>query len=882
MTDSRNKASVALLDASRAGDAKAVRAVLAAGADVSIEDADKFTPLELACEAGHAEVVRLLLSHGAPANRPNSSGWTPLMMASSEGSGSLEVVRALLEGGARVDGRYGYGAMSIAAANGHHEIAKLLLDRGADLMARSEDEPWFFAALFNGHVDVIRLALDRGVDVNVRAYDGGPTMLQFAEQSWASMSESSYTSLTANMGGQAAPPGRREAMRQFLLSRGARRDGSALTSMTGRDSLEAAVVEGRTDAVASFIRDGADPNQPDSRGGTLLHTAALFGWTEVVGVLVRAGAKVNAADAEGVTPLHHAASGGHAELVEALLRAGADPRLKDKKGETPVSRGMLPLVSTQGRDRQIMDLLLQHGGDPNVKDETTGFSPLHIAALTGDAQFARALLNAGAQPNTGNKLGGTPLHVAAQGGHPQIVQLLVDSGADLSAKASEGTTALELAAEKGHADVIKTLLASEADPNATPANRLAWSALHFAASNGHAETVRLLVEKGARVDAPDTHGVTALQLAVDDGNVSLVGQLLAAGANPRARAKDGTSPVEIARRKGIAEIEKLLLAGAASRAPGSLVPQSKPGPRDGAEGPLSRRSLLIGAAAAAGIGALALFAMRATQRHDNATPAVGQSSPNAVAQQANLQGHSSGAAPPSPAARWSRLENGTRRVPPELGQPFITAFPGGVARIEGMIERIAETMRTVTEQTILDDVTALESLPRPVSKKSAEARKLNEQGIEALKRNDTASASAAFQTAHQKNPADVEITDNRGYAYLQSGQLDDAAFYSILSILMSPRRATNWSTIGQVYALRGDGTAAVACFATSFCVSRSRDTTNQFYERLKNDNPHPEVRKAATEALDWVKREGVVANASAAAMQNTEREHRGSSGTSHR
>jgi ankyrin repeat protein len=563
MTDSLSGATVALLKAAREGDVKATRAALDAGADLLAEDDDKFTALELACEAGHVEVVRLLLSRGAPPNRPGScAGWTPLMTAACEHAGSVEVVRALLDGGARIDGQYGYGALSIAAANGHHEMARFLLDRGADLMARTDDEPWFFAALFDGYVDVIRLVLDRGVDVNVRAYDGGPTMLQLAEQGWASMSEPLAAGIAARVGGQTAPAGRRESMRQFLLSRGARRERA---SIVGPDSLHLAVVEGRADAVASFLQNGADPNAVGSDGGTLLHTAASFGWIDIIKLLAETGANVNASDSEGVTPLHLAARGGHTEAVRALLHAGADPRLKDKNGETPVGSGMLPLVSTQGQDHQIMDLLLQHGGDPNVTDETTGFTPLIFAALNGDAQFARTLLDAGAQPDPrDSKLGGTPLHLAAQEGHSAVVQLLIGAGADLTAKTSEGSTALELAADKGYVDVIRTLLASGADPNAQPANRLAWRALHCATSNGHLEAVRLLLQNGSQVDARDSHGATALQLAADDGNVDLVRVLLVAGANPILGTEDGMLPIDVARHHGNAEVEKTLLAASAA------------------------------------------------------------------------------------------------------------------------------------------------------------------------------------------------------------------------------------------------------------------------------------------------------------------------------
>lgn len=200
-----------------------------------------------------------------------------------------------------------------------------------------------------------------------------------------------------------------------------------------------------------------------------------------------------------------------------------------------------------------------------------------------------------------------------------------------------------------------------------------------------------------------------------------------------------------------------------------------------------------------------------------------------------------------------RLGTVAGRVPSALGPAFVSAFSDGLTRIDNMIDNAAANLGSTNPATIAQTVASLESLPRPQRMKSASARDFNKQGIDALKRNDTSSAVAAFEAAHDKNPCDIEITDNLGYAYLESNRLDAAAFQFALAILMSPRRVTSWNNIGQVYALRGDQPAATASFATALSVSTSPDATKRFYDKLQNENPHPEVRTAAARALEWLR-----------------------------
>ncbi len=70
-----------------------VKLLLDQGADISVADADGWTPLNAAASSGHLEVVKLLLDQGADISVATSAGSTPLDSAAY--SGHLEVGEAV-------------------------------------------------------------------------------------------------------------------------------------------------------------------------------------------------------------------------------------------------------------------------------------------------------------------------------------------------------------------------------------------------------------------------------------------------------------------------------------------------------------------------------------------------------------------------------------------------------------------------------------------------------------------------------------------------------------------------------------------------------------------------------------------------------------------
>lgn len=69
-----------------------------------------------------------------------------------------------------------------------------------------------------------------------------------------------------------------------------------------------------------------------------------------------------------------------------------------------------------------------------------GNTPLHVAALRGEAVAVRLLLEAGADPNAVGERGCTPLHHALEKAHRNVARMLVAAGSSLDAKNRDAIT----------------------------------------------------------------------------------------------------------------------------------------------------------------------------------------------------------------------------------------------------------------------------------------------------------------------------------------------------------------------------------------------------------------------------------------------------------
>ena len=160
-------------------------------------------------------------------------------------------------------------------------------------------------------------------------------------------------------------------------------------------------------------------------------------------------------------------------------------------------------------------------------------APVAEAAMRGDTDGVRALIEGGADVNAALGDGMTALHWAAERGDADLADLLLAAGAEAEPTTRLGAyRPLHLAARGGHASVLRALLEAGADAGAGTATG-GVTPLHMAAASGSAASVALLVAHGADVDRRETAwGQTALMFAAAEGRAEAIGALLDASADP--------------------------------------------------------------------------------------------------------------------------------------------------------------------------------------------------------------------------------------------------------------------------------------------------------------------------------------------------------------
>ena len=274
---------------------------------------------------------------------------------------------------------------------------------------------------------------------------------------------------------------------------------------------------------------------------------------------------------------------GDLQAVRKEIRSGADLEAIDE------STGVTPLaLAAECGHGHIVRVLLRAGVDPDWGGATT---PLEAAALEGHREVMRTLIQARADVNRPVADGFTPLITAASNGDLESVRLLLDAGALPEAIDDEGDNALALARKKGHDEIVaeiearleqnghrssqRSLFAAlenrdlphvqewiSRGPDLAATNGRGLTPLARAAELGHLGLVRPLLKIGADVDHGGTR--TPLFCAAAHRHEPVVRELLGAGAQvDGANPADGKTPLMAAAANGHLDILNALLAAGA-------------------------------------------------------------------------------------------------------------------------------------------------------------------------------------------------------------------------------------------------------------------------------------------------------------------------------
>ncbi|XP_037951151.1 protein TANC2, partial [Teleopsis dalmanni] len=264
-----------------------------------------------------------------------------------------------------------------------------------------------------------------------------------------------------------------------------------------------------------------------------------------------------------------------------------------------ISAALGSLRNVYSPNVKVSRLVLLAGASPHYRTEFMGEAPiLCLAAYEGIVPMVSLLLEFGADVTLTNSQGSTPLILAAMRGHCDVVRLLVAAGSSLGQTDITQRCALVHAARTGRLNVVKYLLACDWTPrpntddmslNAAIQQALIAAAgkdhvtiledllevddvdinevehstgdlaITAAARNGCIDALGILISRGAKIDAYNKQGFTALWLAVKEGHWAVVEKLLQNGADiDEAVGATKKTPLMIAAEEGHIELLELL------------------------------------------------------------------------------------------------------------------------------------------------------------------------------------------------------------------------------------------------------------------------------------------------------------------------------------
>lgn len=275
-------------------------------------------------------------------------------------TGDVKKVRALLqEVSANTQDKYGQTALMAASSEGHYDIVKLLLDKGADV--HIQDNNGMSAFMFSsrrGHFDIVKLLLAGGANTNDKSNDGRTALIQTSIHDHPNVVKlllqyGSVVDAADNAGLTAliiTSQNGHENIARILLESGANINAKA---NDGWSALLQASFCGHKSIVKMLLGKGSAVNAKANRGEISLILAAQRGHTEIVKLLIAAGANVNVKAEKGWTALIAASNYEHLEIVKTLLANGADVNAKTKYGGTALD------YAQQNNNAEIITVLLE-------------------------------------------------------------------------------------------------------------------------------------------------------------------------------------------------------------------------------------------------------------------------------------------------------------------------------------------------------------------------------------------------------------------------------------------------------------------------------------------------------------------------------------------
>ncbi len=274
--------------------------------------------------------IRELIADGAKPDIQDINGWTALLVCSRNGwTEHLGMIKVLLDAGADVNQihtEHHFTPLIVSAYNGHTEIARELIRRGADVNFTDKGGSAIENATYGGHLELVKVLVEAGAVITDGVFthaikNGHIAMLKYILTMTRPPQDTVFLAVYNNQP---------HTIRVLAKAR---------ADMNHDEPVHWAIDKNYNECLRALCINGANLNLMDQANDSPLRQAILQGNHEAIRILASYKADIN----EVNNPLIHYAIDMYKSFPEekrkktllAMINAGPDFKILDRHGNTP-------------------------------------------------------------------------------------------------------------------------------------------------------------------------------------------------------------------------------------------------------------------------------------------------------------------------------------------------------------------------------------------------------------------------------------------------------------------------------------------------------------------------------------------------------------------
>ena len=516
--------------AAQSGNCRLVAYFVEMGSDIHLKTNDGSNCLHIAALEGHLNLCKILIhKHKVDLHMSDNYGWTGIHFSAHSGNCELFVYFTEMGIDIRLKTNDGRNCLHFAAAGGHLNLCKMLIDNYKLDFHMTDNDGWtvLHYSAYSGKCELVAYFAEMGTDICPKT-NGGRNCLHFAAFEghlnickMLIYKHKVHLHMTDNDGWTALHCSARSGNCELVAYFAEMGTDIHLKTNDGRNCLHIAALDEHLNLCKMLIdKHKVDVNVADKRGWTAVHFSAQSGNCQLVAYFAEMGTDVHLKTNDGSNCLNIAAYQGHLTLCKMLIdKHKVDLHMTDNDGWTALH------YSAQSGNCELVAYFAEMGIDIHLKTND-GRNCLHIAALKGHLNLCKMLIDKHkVDVNVADKHGWAAVHFSAQSGNCQLVAYFAEMGTDIHLKANDGNNCHNIAAFQGHLSLCKMLM-DKHKIDLHMSNNDGWTALHYSAQRGNSEVVAYFAEMGTDICLKTNDGTNCLQIAALQGHFNLCKMLI--------------------------------------------------------------------------------------------------------------------------------------------------------------------------------------------------------------------------------------------------------------------------------------------------------------------------------------------------------------------